>query len=147
MMTRLEKLVTRLPAAGQDLEVMMLYQDERSRLWATRAAEYVEQVTRHTHVRCTWWKLEDLFNPGVLAGAVSKAMRADIILLATPAAEGLPLPVYFWVNSWLPHRRNGSGLLVGLLGQPQKAPEAGRVRRYLEQVAHRGKMQLCNMEA
>jgi len=71
-----------------------------------------------THaVRPTWWKLNNLFEPGVLAAAVSTAMRADIIVVAIRAEEGLPLPFYTWVNNWLPHRLQPGGVLVALQGK------------------------------
>ena len=58
-------------------------------------------------------------DPAVLAGAVSKAMRADVIMVAIRATEGFPLPFYVWVGSWLPHRLRGKGELVALVAPPQ----------------------------
>ena len=65
-------------------------------------------------VSTTWWNLNELSQPAVLAGAVSKAMRADVIVVATRATEGFPLPFYIWVSSWLPHYLPGKGTLVAL---------------------------------
>jgi hypothetical protein len=61
----------------------------------------------------------------VLAGAVSKAMRADVIMVAIRATEGFPLPFYVWVGSWLPHRLRGKGELVALVAPPKHAAFIG----------------------
>ncbi len=142
-MVRLQKLVTELPAAECTLNVMFLYEDAPTRQWAREVSERVEGLSSQAAVRGTWWKIGDLGQPGVLAGAVSKAMRADMIVLAARKAEGLPLPIYVWINSWLPHRRQGRCALVALLGAPEKRNgQSGRVRQYLRAVARAGRLDL-----
>ena len=78
-----------------------------------------------------------------IAGAVSKAMHADIIVVSARGAESLPLPFYFWVNSWLPHHAASRSLLIGLLaGADHRSPHAGRLRKYLRTVARQGRLDL-----
>jgi hypothetical protein len=66
-------------------------------------------------------------------------MRADVIVVAIRATDGLPLPFYVWVDSWLPHRQQGTGALVALLGFPERfvAPME-RAREYLKALARKG---------
>ncbi len=137
---RLDKLVTGVAAAGRDLNLTFVYEEETARQWAAEVFDRVERGASLGPVRSTWWRLDDLHHPGVMAGAVSKAMRADLIVVAARATEGLPLPFYFWVNAWLPHYPAGSGALVGLLGAVTGASQHGRLRNYLKAVARQARM-------
>ena len=77
----------------------------------------------------------------MLAGAVSKAMRADVIVVATRATEGFPLPFYVWVSSWLPHHVRGNGTLVAVTATPKQPPfRRNRAVDYLRAVAWRAGM-------
>src|SRR5205823_14046115 len=97
--------------------------------------------------RATWWKIGELNQPGVLAGAVSMAMRAKLIVVATRGAEGLPLPFYVWVNGWLPHRFSAAGALVALLGTPEEPGcQPGRVKDYLRAAARLGRLDFLMQE-
>lgn len=145
--SNLEKLITALPTVEYELNITVVYEDGADRKWAGEVYQSVEAMAGAKAVRCTWWKLGDLVQPGVLAGAVSKAMHSDMIVLAVRGSEGLPLPFYFWVNSWLPHRIPGAGALVALLGKPNRRnAEAGRLRKYLRTVARRARMDLLMAE-
>lgn len=143
----LEKLITGLPTADYQLNVTVVYQDSQSNKWAAEIYQKVETLLGGKTVRGTWWNIADLVEPGVLAGAVSKAMRSDMIIVAVSASEGLPLPFYYWVNAWLPNRVASPGALVGLLGAPvPHTPESGRLRKYLRTVARRARMDLLLAE-
>jgi hypothetical protein len=143
----LEKLVTGLPASEYEMNVTVIYQDSQSNKWAGEVYQKLETLLGARTVRGTWWNIADLVEPGVLAGAVSKAMRSDMIIIAVSASEGLPLPFYYWVNAWLPNRVARAGALVGLLGAPvPHTPESGRLRKYLRTVARRSRMDLLVAE-
>ena len=138
----LEKVVNGLPT-HYALNLTVLYEEAHSRNWARAVVSRVEKVLGARAVRCTWWSMADLHHPGVLAGAVSKAMRADLIVVAARQTEGIPLPFYVWVNSWLPHRLPKSGALVALLGRPEPRDlRSDRMQKYLRAVARRGRLDL-----
>jgi hypothetical protein len=143
----LEKLLSGLPTSDYSIDVTVVYHDTNSRKWAAGIYQRVESLLGSKSVRGTWWNLADFRQPAVLAGAVSKAIRADMIIIAVQSSEGLPLPFYFWVNAWLPNRRNGSGALVALLGQPvPKTTQSGRLKKFLDVVARRARMDLLVTE-
>lgn len=143
----LEKLVTGLPPAEYAMNVSVIYDDSQTRNWAGEIYQKVEAMLGAKAVRGTWWNVADLRQPGVLAGAVSTAIRSDMIVVAVVGSEGLPLPFYFWVNAWLPHRIQGAGALVALLGSPTPCnAESGRLRKYLRAVARRARMDLLVAE-
>src|SRR6516162_2815851 len=104
------------PGAGYTLSIVFVYQDSQTRKWAKEVYERVAKIAGQETARATRWRMSDLSEPGVLAGAVSTAMRADVIVVAVRTGEGLPLPFYVWVNAWLPHRGPQMGALVALLG-------------------------------
>jgi hypothetical protein len=133
----LRKLIRSLAGPDGGLNPVFLYQDAETRHWARVVSEALKQPAG------TWWKLEDLSHPGVLAGAVSKAMRAEVVVIAVREREGLPLPFYVWVNAWLAHRLPGRGALVGLLAAPaQPSLGSDRVGEYLRAVAQEGQIRL-----
>jgi hypothetical protein len=130
------------PANGQVLQVSFIYQDAPTRKWAREVAERVTKVAGPESLRATWWNMTDLSHPGVLAGAVWTAMRADAIVVALDAAQELPYPFYVWVESWLPHRVAATGALMALVGTSVPAPaQAARTREFLRTVARVGRME------
>jgi hypothetical protein len=143
----LEKLVSGLPTTKYMMNVTVIYDSAQTHKWAGEVYQKVEKVLGAKAVRGSWWNIADMLQPGVLAGAVSTAIHSDMIVIAVGGSEGLPLPFYFWVNAWLPHRLHATGALVALLGSPlQHNSESGRLRRYLRAVARRSRMDLLVSE-
>ncbi len=139
--TRTGTLLEALSGANRTLNLVLLYEDAETRKWATEAANWVQQLAGNNPVRPMWWKLDNLSEPAVLAGAVSTARQADVIVVCTLATEGLPLPFYVWVHEWVKQRPRKGGALVALLGVPERAkPASGRVREYLRAVAGQSRM-------
>jgi hypothetical protein len=139
--SRLEKLIAISPEDGAPLNVALIYEDAQTREWAREAYERITKLAGEQGVRPTWWNLDNLGEPGVLAAAVSTAMRADVIVLAAQAGEGMPLAFYTWINAWLPNRFFRGGVLAALLGKTQRSgARRARVGEYLREVARQGRM-------
>jgi hypothetical protein len=137
--TRLDKFIRQMANTGSGLTATFLYEDDSARKSCRELYEHV--TASHPNIRPTWWKISDLVAPGVLAGAVSTAIRADIVVVSAGGAEGLPLPFYVWVNSWLTNRVGSVGALVALLGNAaQDGSQAGRVEKFLQAVAQNARM-------
>jgi hypothetical protein len=141
----LRQLVTpaRNSAAPVDLllHVTIVYEDVATRQWAGEVCERVARLVGTDAVRCTWWKLSELAEPAVLAGAVSTALRADVLVVAVHAADSLPLPFYVWVDSWLPHRNGRTAALVTLIALPERPSLTfERTQDYLRATAREGQM-------
>jgi hypothetical protein len=120
----------------------LVYHDSQTHAWAREAYERIRRLAGENTMRATWWKISDLIEPGVLAGAVSTAMRADVIVVAIHAEEALPVPFRVWVDTWLPNRLRAGGRLVALIGGAAQAnAESNRVREYLRAVARQGRME------
>jgi hypothetical protein len=139
--TRLEKLIAMSLKDGAALNVALIYEDAPTREWARRAYDRIAKVAGEQGVRPTWWNLNNLGDPGVLAAAVSTAMRAEVIVLAARAGEGMPLAFYTWINAWLPNRFYRRGVLAALLGTTGRSGARPiRVGDYLREVARQGRM-------
>src|ERR1041385_3270230 len=138
---QLDKLVLLPVDRHASLNLVLVYEDAESREWARAAHDRLARLARKHPVRPTLWKLNNLSEPGVLAAAVSTAMRADIIVVAMRSEEGLPLPFYAWVNNWLPHRLHHGGVLAALIGRStQRTTRSGRVGGYLRSVARQARL-------
>jgi hypothetical protein len=126
---------------GCALSVAVVYQDGSTKRWARQLCDRVTKIVGQDCVRITWWNISDLSEPGVLAGAVSTAMRADVIVVAIHAAKELPLPFYVWVEAWLPHRLQAMGSLLALIDMPDQADsQSDRARDYLRSIARLGRL-------
>ena len=129
------------PEAERLVNIIVVYEDAMTHKWACETCEQMFAGDGPQSVRSTWWRLGELGEPAVLAGAVSKAIRAHVIVVAIRATEGFPLPFYVWAGSWLPHRSHGAGKLVALIATPPK-PGFGmnRAAQYLGEMAQRARM-------
>jgi hypothetical protein len=143
-MNRLEKVLNARPGSGRELNVTVVYEDAQTWRWARAACDQVQTVARAEAVRTNWWKMDDLSQPGVLAGAVSKAMRAELLVVALRATEGLPMWFYVWVNSWLPHRPGNGALLALFESANGSRGISGRVGQYLRALARQGRMEFIH---
>ncbi len=141
--TSLEASVNRLLPDRHALKMVCLYEEAQTRIWTRAVANQVQTIMGRRELQVGWWKIADLQYPGVMAGAVSKAMRADLIVVGSRGAEGLPVPFYFWVNNWLPHRPTKTGILLGLLSSQEPYTRgSGRLHEYLRMMAQKAGLEL-----
>src|ERR1017187_1922205 len=139
--SRLRPLTASTPEAERVPTVTVVYEDAADRKWAQGACEQMAVGPGWERVQSTWWRLDWLSEPAVLAGAVSNAMRGDVGVVAIRATEGFPLPFYVWVGSWLPHRLRGEGKLVASIATPKPLDfHRNRAVEYLRAVAQRAGM-------
>jgi hypothetical protein len=137
----LARLTPRSDAFPRDyhLNIVLVYEDERTHRWSREVLARVREVAGDQSVRSTCWNIADFKGSGVLAGAVSMAMKADIIVTAICETKKMRLPFYMWVESWLPNRVQRVGALVALVGEcEENAGETGTVGSYLRAVARKG---------
>ncbi len=138
---RLEKLVMISTDRHTPLNVVLVYEDDQTRGWAKEAYDRVTGIASQQGVRPTWWKLNNLSDPGVLAAAVSTAARADVIVIALRTTEGLPLPFYAWTSAWVTNRRQWSGVMVSFLGSSFNGhTSGGRVGDYLRSLSQQARL-------
>ena len=78
-LANLDNLVHSAAAAERHLNITVNYEDVRTQQWAGDICAMVKSRAGSHPVRPMWWKLDNLVEPGVLAGAVSTALRADIM--------------------------------------------------------------------
>ncbi len=126
-------------ASAAALNLVILYEDERTLEWAVEMHCRVLPLVGADCIEDTWRKLSLLHQPEILQEATEAAIQADVIVVAVRAAAEVPNELRAWVNAWLPRRRQPVGALVALISVPAACgPWAWRTRDYLETVAHRG---------
>ena len=144
-LSRLDKLVPVTARPGAAVNAVFIYEDATTREWAREAHDRVLKLTGKDALRPTWWKLDNLRAPGVLAAATSTAMRADVIVVAVAGTDTLPLPFYTWISSWLPNRLKAGGVLAALVGKTKQAgARPGRIAKYLREVARAARLEFLS---
>jgi hypothetical protein len=121
------------------LNVTMVYEDPESLEWTTEMWDRVTQMAGKENISVTSWYVGDLAQPEILTEAVLSATRADVIVIAIPAAEKLPIDLCVWIAAWVPRRARRAGALVALIGAPRESdPQAFSTRDFLWMVALKG---------
>ncbi len=142
----LERLVAQVSGSKKGPAIAFVYQDEEARNWAREISRRITKLAGEEGVRASWWKIGDLTAPGILAGAVSSALRADVIVVAS-RAEGLPLPFYVWVNLWWPNRAETPGALIAIVGMNgRNMSRTDKIGDYLRVVAEQARMNFLSFE-
>jgi hypothetical protein len=73
--------------------------------------------------------------------AADRAAQADLIVFCAAPDGDFPLHIKGWVETWLRHRGDREGMLIGLMGPSEEALGGeGHKHHYLRNVAHRGAM-------
>jgi hypothetical protein len=141
-LSRLDRLVPVTGRPGACVNAVFLYEDATTREWAREAHDRIVKLAGKETIRPTWWRLDNLSAPGILAAAASTAMRADVIVIAVSATDSLPLPFYTWISSWLPNRLRGTGVLAAVVGKTKKASaRSARLAKYLREVARAARLE------
>jgi hypothetical protein len=129
------------------LKLCVLYHDDQTRQWAQEVHTQARKLVGRQSLKATWWNIQVLNEPAVLAGAVTTAMHSDVIVLAIRAEAELPLAFYYWADAWLPHRYQEPGALLALLGVAEQTDaKPDRIRSYLRTLAHRGGLDFMHDE-
>jgi len=144
-LARLDKLVPVTAKPGASVNAVFVYEDATTREWAREAHDRMLKLAGKEALRPTWWRLDNLRAPGVLAAATSTAMRADVIVVAVAGTDALPLPFYTWISSWMPNRLQGGGVLAALVGKTKQArSRSGRIAKYLREVARAARLEFLS---
>ena len=89
---------------------------------------------------CDLWTFELLRQPRLRDWAATEAAGANMIIIAARGDKELPDHVKAWIESWLPKRREGLGILVGILGEDAEPSGETRLCACLRQMAEKGHM-------
>jgi hypothetical protein len=111
----------------------------------TRVKEFCQRLSRDLGERCKIIQHVWMFSTFRMAElqeiAAEEAALADLVIISARQAESLPEEVKSWIEKWLLQKGDRKAVLVGLLDRTYDgAPN--RIRAYLQEVAHRGGVEL-----
>lgn len=129
------------------LNVVLFYQDERTRRWAGEVYSRVAGLLGEECVTAIWLNMGLLNRPLTLAQAVSTTRCSDLVVVALRTADKLPPSLHLWADRWLSDGLHQSGALVALLGRPNRpSPETDHTRQYFTFLSRRGHLDLMVQE-
>ncbi len=132
-----------MPIAAQEdnyaLNFVLAYQDRTTQEWAAEIYGRVANLIGKESIRVTSWQISNLVRPGFIADAVRAAALADVIVIAVPAAERLPIDLCVWIGAWVSRRARRPGALVALIGLTRRPDlQAFSTQDFLRMVARKG---------
>jgi hypothetical protein len=98
-------------------------------------ADLARRAGGETKWRLLPWKFDILKNPVYRLLATCDAVKADLIMISTNAAHGLPPAVEVWIKSSLEQKRGDRAAVVALLGPSDHLDQPGSPRLHLVQQA------------
>jgi len=136
------KAADSLAKKGDLFSAVVLYEDHATRGRAMDICDrLVHKFWADVEFDISWLRF-DFLNDSTLAGdAVRLAARSELILLAAHAGRELPTAVRSWIESWLPVREPGFGVLVAMVGtEADRFRGMSPIHVYLREAAQRASM-------
>lgn len=122
--------------------VLSLYEDGHARQLAVQFCDgLVQRFWSESAFDLSWCDWDGLEHPVSAKEAASKALAADLIIVALNDSGTIPLPVRNWLERAVKDRDAREGVLVGLPGtEPGCEAKAAAMQMYLRKLAHQSGM-------
>jgi len=122
--------------------VLISYEDSTTRDRAMRVCDrLMEKFWKDVEFDCNWWRFDFLRDLGIVDAAAHSAARADLILVSAHAGRELPPAVQKWIETWLPLRKSGGGVLGAMIGTGEDHYRGlTPIHVYLREAARRANM-------
>src|SRR5947207_10261031 len=102
---------------GEVFSALVAYEDATTRDRAMQTCDrLVRKFWKDVEFDFSWWRFDFLVDGGIVNAAVNAAVNSDLILISAHAGRELPGPVQRWIETWLPRRPGGGGVLVAMIG-------------------------------
>ena len=127
---------------GDLFSAVVLYEDLATRHRAMQICDrLVQRFWADVEFDFNWWRFDFLHDSALAGDAVRLAARSELILLAAHAGRELPTAVKDWIESWLPIREPGFGVLVAMIGtEEDRLRGLSPIHVYLREAAQRANM-------
>ena len=134
---------------NSDMKVLVAYEDfaagTRAMAMLKRVGSQCGQQGQLVHIM---WRFDVLSDESFFELAVSEALAADIIVIATREGKSLPQRIRVWIARWLLMKNRRPLALVATLDYHRDKQHSKRcVLPYLEKLAHYGKMRFFANDA
>ena len=127
---------------GDLFSAIVLYEDLATRHRAMQICDrLVQKFWADVEFDFSWWRFDFLHDSALAGDAVRLAARSELILLAAHAGRELPPAIKNWIESWLPIREPGFGVLVAMIGtEEDRLRGLSPIHVYLREAAQRANM-------
>jgi hypothetical protein len=122
--------------------VAVVYEDAATR---AEAVSFCDRLMERFWAECEfdvgWWSFDHLKEGDSAKEASQKAVEANLVVFAVRPEGGISPGFDAWIETWLTHRGDREGTLVGLLTSGNELlDDAAGKHVYLRNVAHRAGM-------
>ena len=105
------------PEEGEVFFALIAYEDSLTRNRAMQICDrLMEKFWMDMEFDLSWWRFDFLRDAGIVKAAANAAARSDLILVSAHAGRELPSHVQKWIETWVPRRELGNGVLVAMIG-------------------------------
>jgi hypothetical protein len=128
--------------AEPNFNVVIAYEDFDTGKLAKRTFDVLnEQLKNDCRFTNQMWKFDVLNIPKLREMAAKDAAMADIVIISCRAKDELAPEVKAWIELWLAQESHVIALVALLDSSPELQVERANLRRYLAEVAARGRME------
>ena len=135
-------LMNESPDKGEGFSAVVAYEDSTTRDRAMQTCDrLVQKLWKDVEFDFSWWRFDFLRDVEIVDAAAQSAARADLILVSAHAGRELPPAVQKWIETWLPLRKSGGGVLAAMIGTGQDQYRGlTPIHVYLREAAQRANM-------
>jgi len=130
------------PEEGEVFSALIAYEDSTTRNRAMQICDrLVQKFWKDVEFDFSWWRFDFLGDTGIVKAAGNAAARSELILISAHAGRELPAPVQGWIETWLPRREPGKGVLVAMIGTGEdRLKGLTPIHVYLREAAQRANL-------
>jgi hypothetical protein len=130
------------PQDKEMFSALIAYEDTMTRDRALRICDrLVAKFWKDVEFDYSWWRFDFLRDREILDAAAHSAARADLILVSAHSSRELPSSVQGWIETWLPLRKSGGGVLGAMIGtREDQLRGLTPIHVYLREAAQRANM-------
>lgn len=127
---------------GEAISVLVAYEDLSTRDRAMRVCDrLMQKFWKDDEFDFSWWRFDFFNDPAIVDAAANAAAHSNLILVSAHARRELPLAVQHWVETWLPRRQPGPGMVAAMIGTEQdELRGVTPIHVYLREAAQRAHM-------
>jgi hypothetical protein len=130
------------PEAQDQCAITVVYEDTDARQRALGLSHHLVQAFwAEIDFEFSWWRFRFLHDSAIGEAAAQAAAEAHVVVFSASSSEEPSAPIQNWIESWVPRRTPGEGVLLVLTPHTDDTQIVGApIYNYLRSVARRAQM-------